>query len=342
MLKRQILSVLFLSFLFACEKGPSYEIHGSIENYDGYVFLRHGNFVDSAKVEDGSFYFEGATNRVVQATITNAVDGPYTAPFFLDNDSVNIQTSYQEPFITLIDVYSPANALPEQILTDLGAIMEDEEKLRSNAMFLYMDSITLQHSNNDFVLELISEVITSDFITIQQAETLLGQIDTTLMHPSDFKSLKLALDRQERLNPGDQFPVFTFNGLNGEVYTKESFPDQYVLIDVWATWCGPCLDAFEELKPLYEELDGQLEIIGLSIDKTQDRPINFLKQNELPWKQAWTEDEWNNTFLQQLGVVFVPFYYLISPEGEILAINPNVADIPDLIKRKGNLKEVLK
>jgi len=342
MQKQQIIAILLLFLLAACEKGPAYRIYGDIENYEGYVFLRYGDFVDSTMVEEGNFRFEGTTDRVVQATITNKVDGPYTAPFYLDNDSIYLQTSFQEPFITLVDVYSPANDLPIQVISELGAIMEDEEQLRSNGMFLYMDSITTVHPRNDFILELISEVITSDFITIQQAESLLGQIDTTLMHPSDFESLKLALDRQERINPGDPFPDFTFKGLYGEIYTKESFPDQYVLIDVWATWCAPCLDAFEELKPLYEELDGQLEIIGLSIDKTQERPLNFLKQNELPWKQAWTADEWNNTFLQQLGVVFVPFYYLLSPEGEILAINPTITEIPELIKSKANLREVLK
>lgn len=340
--KQPIYTLLSLLLFVACEKGPTYQVHGSIENYDGYVFLRYGDFVDSTLVEEGNFYFEGTTDRVVQATITNKADGPYTAPFFLDNDSIAIQTIFQEPFLTLIEAYSPANQLVEQVISELGTIMEDEEKLRSNAMFLYMDSITTLYPRNDFVLDLISEVITSEFITSQQATSLLNQIDTTLMHPSDFESLKIALDRQARINPGDPFPDFTFEGLNDEVFTKESFPNQYILIDVWATWCAPCLNAFEELKPIYEALDGKLEILGLSIDRTQDRPINFLAQNELPWKQAWTADEFDNTFLQQLGVVFLPFYYLISPQGEIIAINPDISEIPDLIKRQASLKEVMK
>lgn len=70
--------------------------------------------------------------------------------------------------------------------------------------------------------------------------------------------------------------------------------------------------------------------------------VNFLAKNSLPWKQAYSEDEFDTPFLKQLGVVFLPFYYLISPDGEILAINPNIEDIPELIKRRGSLKEVLK
>lgn len=342
-MKRYLLfSIALTLFVYGCKKAPQFTIHGEIDNYEGYVFLRFDEEVDSTLVENGSFYFEGSVNRVVEATITNKANGIYAAPFYLDNDSVYVKTAYSEPYIEMIEVYSKANELPQKVMEDLGAIMQDEEKLRSNGMFLYMDSITRVHPKNDFILEIITEVITSDFITIQQSEKLLSTIDTTLIHPMEFETVKTALSRQERINPGDKFPVFSFNGLNGETFTQESFPNQYLLIDVWATWCGPCIKSFEQLKPLYEELDGELEILNVSIDPKKEMAVNFLAKNSLPWKQAYSEGEFDNPFLKQLGVVFLPFYYLISPDGEILAINPNIEDIPELIKRRGSLKEVLK
>jgi len=336
-----IIALIFISVM-ACQQGPKYQIYGEIENYEGYVFLRYRGFVDSTLVQDGKFSFEGSVDRVVEATITNKANGVFSAPFYLDNDSIYVKAAYSEPYIRLSEVFSPANQITEQVMEDLGAIMDDEEKLRSNAMFLYMDSITQKHPKHDFILEITSEVITSDFITIQQAERLLSIVDTTLMDPMEFESVKTALSRQERINPGDQFPDFSFEGFNGELYTKESFPDQYLLVDVWATWCGPCLKGFQELVPIYEELDGQLEILAVSIDPTRDRALQYLSKNNFPWKQAYAEGEFDNEFLQQLGVVFLPFYYLISPEGEILAINPSVDEIPELIKSRGSLKEVMK
>ena len=326
----------------ACQQKPKYQIHGEVENYEGYIFLRYGSFVDSTLIKDGKFLFEGTVDRVVGATITNKADGVYAAKFYLDNDSIYLKAAYSEPFIRLSEVFSPANQITEQVMADLGAIMEDEEKLRSNAMFHYMDSITQKHPKHDFILEITSEVITSDFITIQQAERLLSIVDTTLMDPLEFESVKTALSRQERINPGDQFPDFSFEGFNGELYTRESFPNKYLLIDVWATWCGPCLKGFKELVPIYEELDGQLEVLAVSIDPTKDRALQYLSENDFPWKQAYAEGEFENEYLQQLGVVFLPFYYLISPDGEILAINPSVDEIPELIKNRGSLKEVMK
>jgi len=336
-------SILFvLLIIFSCTESAQYQVDGEITGYEGYVFVRYGDFVDSTLVADGAFTFTGSVDRTVQATITNKADGIYAAPFFLDNELVTIDATFEEPYIQMISVSSPSNTLVETVLSALSTIMEDEERLRSNELFLYMDSITAAHPRNDFIIELTTEVITSDFITFQQTNALLGNIDTLLIHPSDLKSMKIALDRQARINPGDQFPAFSFNGLAGEVYTKESFPDQYLLIDVWATWCGPCLEGFDTLLPIYEALNGQLEVLSVSIDSSKDRVIQFLEKNKLPWKQAHAEGEFNNPFMQELGIVFLPFYYLLTPEGEIIAINPAIEDIPELIKRRGSLKEVMK
>lgn len=336
-----IISILFL-FIYACNSKLKYEIYGEIENYEGYVFLRYHGFVDSTLIEDGEFTFEGTVDRVVEATITTKSNGVYAAPFYLDNDSVFVKTVYREPFIRLSEVYNPANGFIEQVTKELGAIIEDEERLRSNEMFQYMDSITQVHPKHDFIIEITSEIISSDYITIQQATHLLGIVDTTLMDPLQFEAAKTSLDRQERINPGDQFPDFSFEGFNGEVFTQESFPDQYLLIDVWATWCGPCIQAFDKLKPIYTDLNDQLEILSVSIDPTKERAQNYLTKNPLPWKQAYAEGEFENEFMQDLGVVFLPFYYLISREGEILAINPSIDDIPELIENRGRLTEVMR
>ncbi|RKQ42219.1 thiol-disulfide isomerase/thioredoxin [Roseivirga pacifica] len=329
-------------FAYGCNQAPQFTVYGEIDNYEGYVFLRYGDAVDSTIIEEGKFIFEGTVERVMQAAITNKADGVFSAPFYLDNDSVYVKTTFAEPYIKMIEAHSPANTLVTQVIDEVGAIMEDEQKLRSNGIFLYMDSITQLYPRNDFIIDVTMEIVSGDYITLQQSDKLLGTIDTTLIHPVEFEAVKTAISRQERINPGDEFPAFSFNGLNGETFTQESFPNQYLLIDVWATWCGPCIQSFEKLKPIYEDLDGTLEILNVSIDPYPQLPINFLEKNKLPWKQAYAEGEFGNPFLKQLGVVFLPFYYLISPNGEILAINPAIEEIPELIKSKGSLKGVLK
>jgi thiol-disulfide isomerase/thioredoxin len=332
-----ILGICLLAVI-SCNEQLSYQINGEIENFEGYVFLRYGDHADSTLVENGKFQFTGSVDRTVQATITNKADGFYTAPFYLDNETVHIKTDFNDPHIGLISVESPSNALVQSVMADLGAIMEDEERLRSNELFLYMDSVTTKHPRNDFIIELSSEIITSEYITFEQSNSLLSNIDTLLMDSADLKATRISMSRQQRIKLGDPFPDFNFEGLDGTAYTKESFPNQYLLIDIWATWCGPCLIGFEELLPIYKELNGQLEVLAISIDPSKDRPENFLNQNKLPWKQAYVEGEWDNPFMQQLGVVYLPFYYLLSPEGEIIAINPKMKAIPELIKNHSSLR----
>lgn len=339
---KPVLILLASLLIYSCTSKPEFKIKGSIENYEGYVFLRYGNISDSTLIENGEFEFTGSVDQVRRATITDKADGIYSASFFLDNEDITLKTAYKEPFIRLLEVNSEANRLMKQILGDLEVVMEDEEKLRSNELFLYMDSITHLYPNNQFIVELTSEVVTSDFVTIDQSRQLLSQIDTALLDPLELKSIIVSLDRQERINPGDQFPNFTFEGFEGETYSQNSFPDQYILIDFWATWCGPCIKGFGELQPIYEELDGKLEVIAVSIDPNKELPMKHLSQKNYPWKQAYAKGQFENPFLEQLGVVFLPFYYLISPDGEILAINPDIAEIPELVKKRSSLKEVLK
>ncbi len=338
-------STLFLFVLLlicSCNSKPEFKIQGTIENYEGYVFLRYGNYVDSTLTEDGRFEFTGSVEHVRNATITHKADGIYSAQFFLNNEEISLKTTHKEPFIRLVEVHSSTNSQMKQILSDLEGIMEDEQKLRGNALYLYMDSITKLYPRNEFIAELTSEVVTSDFITIDQSQQLLSTIDTTLLDPLDLKSVMLSLDRQERINPGDPFPDFSFEGFNGETYTQNSFSDRYVLIDFWATWCAPCIKGFGSLLPVYEELEGKLEVLAVSIDSNKEFPLKHLNNKNYPWKQAFAEKGFQNPFLEQLGVVFLPFYYLISPDGEILAINPKIDEIPELINKRSSLKEVLK
>lgn len=336
-------NTIFILFSFclltvlSCNTTESYQINGDLDNFEGYVFLRYDDKVDSTKVENGKFQFEGNVDRTLQATITNRADGMFTAPFYLDNEIINIKVSFNEPYIELISVESSSNALVESVLSDLEAIMEDEERLRNNGLFHYMDSLAFAYPRNDFVIELTTEVITSEFITTQQTDTLLSKIDTLLIDASDLKSVRTALDRKQRINVGSLFPDFNFVGLDNITYTEDSFPNQYLLVDIWATWCGPCIAGYQKLLPIYEELDGELEVLAISIDSSKERLDNFLSKNELPWKQVHVEGEWDNPFLRELGVVFLPFYYLITPESEIIAINPRIEDIPKLIKKHADL-----
>ena len=95
-----------------------------------------------------------------------------------------------------------------------------------------------------------------------------------------------------------------------------------MLIDFWATWCGPCVAKFPEVESLRNEYRKEkgLIVVGANLDAEPNDARKFLKQNPLDWHHAFL-GEWSSTGVpKRYGVSTVPAYVLIDPKGRIAAI----------------------
>lgn len=134
--------------------------------------------------------------------------------------------------------------------------------------------------------------------------------------PLDLGVLTFSLD-WNREN-GDAAPEFEFPSLDGETYRLSDFQGKYVLLDFWATWCGPCVEETPNLKETYEAFGGdRFEIIALSIDVNRDAPRQYARENNLEWVQGYLG--WETKVAGRFGVHGIPAYFLIDPEGKIVA-----------------------
>jgi thiol-disulfide isomerase/thioredoxin len=115
---------------------------------------------------------------------------------------------------------------------------------------------------------------------------------------------------------GDPTPAFNLHTLDGKTISIESLKGKVVLLDFWATWCGPCRKALPELKELQRKNTGKpLVVISVSADEDHEALEQFVHANGMSWTQAW--DAQGRVAGGIFGISSLPSYVLIDAQGRI-------------------------
>ena len=119
---------------------------------------------------------------------------------------------------------------------------------------------------------------------------------------------------------GRTFAPFKETATDGTVLDLAAYKGKVVLIDFWATWCGPCVNELPNVLAAYEKHHAQgFEIIGVSLDKDGDALAAFTKEHKMPWPQFFDGQGWKNKLAQAYGIQSIPATFLLDGEGKIIA-----------------------
>ncbi|RYX82964.1 TlpA family protein disulfide reductase [bacterium] len=149
--------------------------------------------------------------------------------------------------------------------------------------------------------------------------------------------LKLVAEQEEqyfdpKLKTGATPFAFTAKGLDGATITPAKYKGKVLLLDFWATWCGPCVASLPELKGAYDKYHAQgLEVVGISLDEDKNALTSFIKTRKMPWAQIYDGKGWKSAVPGVYGVKAIPFMLIIGKDGKIASVNPR-GKIDDAVK----------
>lgn len=164
--------------------------------------------------------------------------------------------------------------------------------------------------------------------------TLLG-----LKQDFDRKQQQMAAQQQEEAEKswvGKQAPDLTLPDANGKPVSIASFRGKYLLVDFWASWCGPCRAENPNVVNAYNEFKGRnFAILGVSLDKEKDAWQQAIRADHLDWTHVSDLKFWQSEAVTTFGFNGIPFNVLIDPQGKVIAQALRGDDL------ENKLKEVL-
>ncbi|SVD57159.1 uncharacterized protein METZ01_LOCUS410013, partial [marine metagenome] len=109
-----------------------------------------------------------------------------------------------------------------------------------------------------------------------------------------------------------------FTATDGTEVDLAKMKGKVVLIDFWATWCGPCVAEIPSVKKTYDKLHPKgFEIIGISLDSNEDKLKQFIKKREMPWPQYFDGKVWKNEISTKYGIRSIPAMWLVDKDGNL-------------------------
>ena len=137
--------------------------------------------------------------------------------------------------------------------------------------------------------------------------------------PLDLGTLPISLDVVRNLAIGQPAPAFEIKSLNGKPLRLGDFNGKFVILDFWATWCGPCLEQEPHLQAVFDAFhdDDRFAIVSLSLDDKPETAANYVAKHNLKWHQGFLGQ--GSRVSEQYGITSIPQIMLIGPDGKIVS-----------------------
>lgn len=349
------------------DQSNTFEVIGHIEHIpdqevylDQFFFDGHEPLVqDTATVQGGKFKLTG---RSAEQGMFRIRLEKSSAGYIFINDDKNIQftADYNDRSLTGPQFKTRGNELLKNFIVQLdqfrslqmqvseqlktaasdslksaASIQLEREKQKFNRFISgYIDSVSnpvvamfavgytqeMEDSTLDRLLPNLSKRF-ADHQGVQALNTQYQQYKTQAAQPT-------APVATGKPGVGSKAPDFTMKDTEGKIFNTASLRGKYVLIDFWASWCGPCRQENPNIVTAYQKFKGKnFTVLGVSLDRDKSEWLQAITYDKLDWKHVSDLKFWNSPVVELYGFDGIPYNVLVDPDGKILATDLRGGDL---------------
>lgn len=337
-MKKIFMIAMAAATMVGCGNATKFTITGSLEAEDGklvYIATEEGrelNYIDSVAVAANAYTFEGNAEAPYSAYLVTK-EGEEARPkmvaqLYVEPGNIEVK-KLSEEHPTANAVGTPLNDKKADLFVKQWELQKDENAAEDAISKLYYENI-LANADNMIGWDLFGD--TYYYYEPQQV------IDAIAAMPAEqqekFKSIKESSEQALKVLPGNPYIDITEVGEgeqpktltpDGKVLTLKSVVEnkanKYVLIDFWASWCGPCMREVPHLKAAYDKYHKKgFEIYGVSFDRDREPWLKAIDEKGLNWLHVSAVNYWDNKARHDYAVNSIPANFLVDcSTGKIIA-----------------------